>query len=830
MLIRSEEQQAVKGFSDLLDYMALVADGVVLLTTGVYLAGWEISGPDMEAMPFEESWSLCDRIAQKLRLGAGWTVQTDLIRGEHQEYCPPCEHWADAVSAVIDEERRERFLLKGEASTRMSRYYVTLAYEPALQNKARAARWVFSDDNDQEAAGEKSLNAFEKGVNDFELVLRHNLPNVRRLKSYVAPVGDTEEIFCELLRYIRRCISGDDYPFAVPDTPVFLNQYLAADDLTGGEEPELGDPLGEFLPGRRIVVLSIDGFPKQSFAGIMRELDAIPYDFRFAQQGRVLGELEAKKEHDANRGSWSGKKTSFKQKLKKVPAVHVDSVALELEYDAARAASLAEHGRETNMRWNGKITVMEKDPNRLMAAVEAIARVVKFACGFNCRHESVNAVAAWLGSFPGMQYKDRRKFLLTTNNFVHMMPVSAPWRGFRCNPSRLLPPNTPPLFYGLTAGGTPYRFHPHVGDVGHQLVVGPTGAGKTVWLGFSIAQYFRYPDAQVFAFDKKRTLYTLSKAMGGSFYDISPDGKTQLCPLQVLETASDRGWAAQWIELLLVQNDVPVTPAMRIDIGIAIDNLAAGPLRSLTDFQMAVQSEAVKEGIQVYRGGILDGERDEISLSRFCVFEMDELYRMDKKTMNGALFYIFNRIRRRLNSATPTLVSVDEFRESLEHPQAAKAFNDFLFEGRKLNMAVWLVVQELGQVLNSPLKGAVLEQCFTKVCLPNPQAILEAQAAYEKLGLNRRDCEFLAHAQPKAHYYVTSPDGKRMISLELGPLVLAFLTASGDVERALVDTLAARHGRSWPVVWLKQRGPSEWAPRLAELLDSAVEKEAAIYA
>ena len=51
----------------------------------------------------------------------------------------------------------------------------------------------------------------------------------------------------------------------------------------------------------------------------------------------------------------------------------------------------------------------------------------------------------------------------------------------------------------------------------------------------------------------------------------------------------------------------------------------------IDDFQMAVASRDVKDALQFYIGGILDGERDAISMSRFCGFEMDELYRLDKK-------------------------------------------------------------------------------------------------------------------------------------------------------------------------------------------------------
>jgi type IV secretion system protein TrbE len=242
---------------------------------------------------------------------------------------------------------------------------------------------------------------------------------------------------------------------------------------------------------------------------------------------------------------------------------------------------------------------------------------------------------------------------------------------------------------------------------------------------------------------------------------------------------------------------------------------------------MAVASREVKDALQFYINGILDGERDSISMSRLCVFEMDELYRLDKKTMNGALFYIFARIRKRLTSDVPTLVTVDEFREALSHELAAKYFNEFLLEGRKLNMAVWLVLQELSKVVSSPLRTAVIEQCFTKICLPNPQAIADGASAYELLGLNARDRELIAHAEPKSHYYVTSPDGKRIISLELGEVALLFLAASTDRDRVLVDNLIARHGSLWPAIWLRSRGLEDWAA-LHESLTAG--KETAAYA
>ena len=97
---------------------------------------------------------------------------------------------------------------------------------------------------------------------------------------------------------------------------------------------------------------------------------------------------------------------------------------------------------------------------------------------FTCMVETVNAVDAWLGSLPGHVYANVRQAPLSTLNIAHMIPLSAVWAGPAIDEHF----KAPPLFFARTEGSTPFRFSLHVGDVGHTLVVGPTGAGKSVLL------------------------------------------------------------------------------------------------------------------------------------------------------------------------------------------------------------------------------------------------------------------------------------------------------------------------------------------------------------
>ena len=92
----------------------------------------------------------------------------------------------------------------------------------------------------------------------------------------------------------------------------------------------------------------------------------------------------------------------------------------------------------------------------------------------------VYATASYL-SLPGHVYANVRQPPVSTLNLAHLIPLSAVWAG----PERDEHFAAPPLFFAKTEGSTPFRFSLHVGDVGHTLIVGPTGAGKSVLLALA---------------------------------------------------------------------------------------------------------------------------------------------------------------------------------------------------------------------------------------------------------------------------------------------------------------------------------------------------------
>src|SRR3546814_135482 len=98
-------------FADLVPYAGLVDNGIILLKDGSLMAGWYFAGPDSESATDFERNELSRQINTILsRLGSGWMIQVEAVRIPTTDY-PSAgrSHFPDAVTRMIDDERRKHF-------------------------------------------------------------------------------------------------------------------------------------------------------------------------------------------------------------------------------------------------------------------------------------------------------------------------------------------------------------------------------------------------------------------------------------------------------------------------------------------------------------------------------------------------------------------------------------------------------------------------------------------------------------------------------------------------------------------------------------------------
>jgi type IV secretion/conjugal transfer VirB4 family ATPase len=652
---RNEHRTNPRGLADLLLPHALIDDGILLQQDGSLLTGWTYRGPDMMSAAPAEMDALSARLNSVLRLGSGWMLQCDAIRSRAPGY-PEQGAFPDGVTRVIDDERRQQFMQEGAHYE--SEYFLTLTYIPPLEAEERMKGWMFEGGGPQSAnrTAEQILDRFSNRVDVFENVFGQLFQTERLKRLTVTDDYGFSQMHDRLLRYLRRCISGEDHPFALPDIPSYLNELLACEDFYGGIEPRIGR--------KHMRIIAIDGFPKMSSPGILRELDNLPIEYRWNTRAVLIDPEEARGMLDMHRKKWRSKIRGWKDQIFKTQSGAIDIHAEQMATDAEQAMGVAASGDVQFAQYSANVICLDEDPIRLYENTRAVMKTIQ-NLGFSCRIETINAVEAWRASLPGDGYSNVRRIMLHTLNLADMLPITSVWAGLRENPSAMMPKHSPPLLFAATSGATPFRVNLHVSDLGHTLIVGPSGAGKSTALGLIAAQWFRYPRAQVFAFDRGYSIWMLTEAAGGAFYDLAgPKTDLAFCPLKDIDGESDVQWAVGWIEVLCELNGLKFGPKHRNAVAEAVMRLQLSPTRTLTELSANVQDTDIRDALQHFTvmgpmGSLLDADHDMLGNGRFLSFETENLMQLDDKAVIPVLLYLFRRIEQRLDGS-PTLVLLDE--------------------------------------------------------------------------------------------------------------------------------------------------------------------------
>jgi type IV secretion system protein TrbE len=794
--------------SDFLPWAALIGPGLVLNKDGSLQRTAAIRGPDLDSATPAELVATAGRLNSALRrLGSGWAIFVEAQRIPARDY--PTGSFPDPASALVDRERREQFAEEGTHFD--STYSLTLQWMPPAEDAARAEGWLFEGRSRSGVDVRELVAGFQDRSARFLQLLEGFLPEARWLED-----SDT-------LTYLHSTVSAQRQRVRVPETPMHLDALLADQPLVGGLEPRLGD--------QYLRTLTIIGFPSATFPGLLDDLNRLAFPYRWVTRAIMLDKTDATKLLGRIRRQWFAKRKSIAAILKEVmtteASVLVDSDASNKAADADLA--LQELGSDIVGQAYVTATLTVWDAHPAIAA-EKLRLAEKIIQGrdFTVISEGLNAVEAWLGSVPGHVYANVRQPPISTLNLAHMVPLSAIWAG----PERDAHFDAPPLFFARTEGSTPFRFSLHVGDVGHTLIVGPTGAGKSVLLALMAMQFRRYPGARLFAFDFGGSIRAAALAMGGDWRDLghaSPDkteGDVRLQPLARIDELAERSWAAEWLAAILTAEGITVDPQAKEHLWLALGSLASAPVteRTLTGLAVLLQSQPLKQALGPYcvggpHGQLLDAEVEHLGDAAVQAFETEGL--IGSAAAPAVLAYLFHRIEAHLDGA-PTLIIIDEGWLVLDSPAFAAQLREWLKTLRKKNASVVFATQSLADIETSPIAPAIVESCPTRIFLPNDRAF-EPQIAtiYRRFGLNHRQIEILARATPKRDYYCQSRSGNRLFDLGLGEVALAFTAASSRTDQRRISALVDAHGHAgFADAWLRDRS-HDWA---ADLLPFTVEE------
>lgn len=809
------------GFPDLLRWASTIRPGVVLGKGGELIATFAYQGPDMQCASQDDLNFLRVRVEEMVRgLRSGWMLHSTSIRKDSVDY-DDFGAFPDAVTRAIENERIKQY--QQEGAHYENDYFLTFTYlpEPIFIGKIKEFAYDTSDRErmNPKKIAVKSIEYFEQQMANYVSILQSGLGSkFKRLAPYqeLDPISKRMIWYDEQLAFLHSSLTGSKQRIRLPEkaVPTGVDYLLGSYGFLPGIRPKLGDNF--------IRVVAIESPPDAGTVfGMLEMLNKLGVKFRWSTRWIARDSDKAKASTQKIRSKWRQKIRGFIADVTGRQGGAINQDAVNMAADAEAVLNDLEAGSVAYGQWTSVVVLNHRDTAYLETAVRFLIKNIS-DLGFVCRDEDINCTEAFLGSLPGHGYENVRRPEIHSMNLADCLPLTSVWQGPVNNPcsfyKKYYPDGkVPPLLQGSASGGTPFRMVLHNGDVGHTVIVGPTGAGKSTLLGMIAAAHFRYPSARFYGFEKGESMLALCLGMGGAhfnFLDDDTDGSELIgfAPFSKLDRLSDRVWATDYVETILTLNNLKVDYDISAEISRAINLLQTRPpeMRSFTDLNQLIQIRSVQQILSMYErdlaGGMLNAKKDSVEVSRCTVFEMEKLMDMKDKHVVPVLLYLFRMIERSLDGS-PTIICLDEAWLMLQHEMFQEKLKEWLKVLRKANAMIIFATQELNDLADSPIASTVFSACQTRILLPNAGAMQpDSLALYKSIGLSEREVELLTVATPKRDYLFSSPAGKRLFQLELGPVALAFVAASGADDRRIVKDLYSMHGSNWVGYWLRQKG------------------------
>lgn len=360
-----------------------------------------------------------------------------------------------------------------------------------------------------------------------------------------------------------------------------------------------------------------------------------------------------------------------------------------------------------------------------------------------------------------------------------------------------------------TVSGTPFFFSFHVRDIGHTMIVGPTGAGKTVLLNFLCSQSRKF-NCRLFFFDKDRGAEIFIRAIRGSHFKPNTAVPSGFNPFQLEDNDQNRAFLIEFLKVLLSVNGETITANDMERINEAIEGNFKLPrnqrmLRNISAF-MGIGGPGTLAGrLSMWHSdgshaNLFDNEENKISFSNGNIFgiEMSGILQ-DKVSLSPVLLYLFHLIQSSLDGS-PTMIVLDEAWALIDNPVFAPKLKDWLKVLRKLNAFVIFATQSVEDASKSSISDTLVQQTVTQIFLPN----LRATDAYRKVFmLSEREYLLVKTTDPGTRFFLLKQDNDGVIArIDLSGMDDLINVLSGRAETVVILDQIIKEVGDDPDKWL----------------------------
>ena len=772
-----------EGLGDLLGWAFLIDEGIILMKDGSFLSGFELKPPDLDTISAAEANSVTDTVHDMLMLlGEGYGIEMNVRRSHSTTYPIPGPSDFPTVSLELMERERQR-QYEQRGSHYCLQHNILLTYTPP---KEMWSKW--------------------------ELPMIHGsrteLDYTQILSGFKQSMGEVQSLLASRFRVTPLCSKGmltechsaltgqDEHVESSPNS--YLSHTLASDDFQTGFYPILG--------GQHLFVVTISSLGAKTKVAEGAFMNRIPFHGRWHMRFVGMNRHVASRRIKRQQTNWFHQRRGLRKLIVSGEEEFEDQDALDMQRETATAHAEASSGRVRFGYFTNTFILRHSEMQKGLAESQILLHALRDQ-GYTCAMETINATDAFIGSLPGHGYANLRRPLLSSRNIAHLFPVSTPWQGNDRCPSPLFPDGSSALACTRTSGGVPFLLNLHQGDVGHTLVIGATGAGKSVLVGWIALNFLRYPQSRVHIFDVGRSHQIPCYAADGAHFSFGQEAPCPLQPLRHIHEENERLWALSWLETLYdLAQDLP-DAENRLVLSETLNLLGQSHPRNrtLSALQLllpeSLRSTMIRYTSQGPYGNMFDGDRTISTSERMQVYELGHILDLGDSVIVPILLALFRRIERTLDG-TPTLIVIEESWAALLRSRFAQQIKIWLLTLRKHNVAVLLVAHSPSQIMSLPNAGLITESCPTKIILPNPEAWTEkGSAMYRSLDLSARSIQAIAQAKPKRDYFYKSPVGSRLFELNLGPMARTLLMPlpglNGEASRKRIQDAIRKHGHDF---------------------------------
>ncbi len=790
--------------ADRVPYTAQVSDTVVRTSLLDYLQVFRISGISFECADDAQlnTWHERLNILWRNIASPNVALWTHVIR--RREATPWRKGDAPGFAAALLDKYRERL---ARESLMVNELYLSVVYRPAADPAtgllARALNRGSARTPEDTIA---SIEACSRLAQTIGASLARYEP--QQLGSYHV----AGRRYSALLEFLGLLINGEWQ--RVPLTLGPVNEVLPTSRLFFGTEViEYRTPSAT----RAGAMLGIKEYPTPNFVGMYNRLLSAPFAFVLSQSFAFLskatsqGLLQRQIYRMANAGDFGV--TQAEELREALDALTSNEFVMGEHHFSLQVLTdlMQDDGRKTEARLES-----------LHGAV-AQARSLLADTGMTVAREDLALEAAYWAQLPGNFPMRPRKAPITSRNFAAM----AAFHNFPCGRAQGNHWGEA-LTVLMTSSRSPYHFSLHASDprepdggsrkdTGHTFICGPTGSGKTVFIGFLVAMLERHGATQVI-FDKDRGLEILVRALHGEYLPLRHGTPTGFNPLQLPPGPRHLEFLKLWLRALIRPRAGVLSAREQSDLEQALHGtLALEPsarrLSRLIEFLDPTDPEGIHARLIPWcasqRGDyswVFDNAEDSIvrRLTQRPTIGFDVTEFLDHDlTRAPVTLYLFHLVRELLDGRR-LVCWMDEFWRLLGDP----AFENFAKDGpktwRKLNGVMCLATQSASDVLDSRISRTIIEQTPTKIFFPNADA--SAEEYIGGFGLTEREFRLVREQ--------LEPGSRSFLIKQGHHSIVCQLDLKGfEAELQVISGRAQQVERMHEIIAGSSTDPGDWLPR-----------------